>query len=221
MAPPREGSSCPICLLCRGRENVDAALRERHPSRYVSTFCRLARISGMQAESIDARGRDVTDEPDRFGALFFAHAARLVRLAALLGDDDPEDVVQESFCKLYAARGRLRAEDAEVVSYLNKIVVNEVRGRQRRRQVARRDAHLLTTAETTDPTAVHGDRRAVVEALAGLPLRQREALVLRFWMDLPLAAIADAMGVRIGTVKSQISRGLDVVGAALREGVER
>lgn len=166
----------------------------------------------------------MTDEPDRFGALFFAHAARLVRLAALLGDDDPEDVVQESFCKLYAARGRLRAEEAEVVSYLNKIVVNEVRGRQRRRQVARRDAHLLTTADTGDmgdPTAVHGDRRAVVEALAGLPPRQREALVLRFWMDLPLAAIADAMGVRTGTVKSQISRGLDVVGAALREEVER
>ena len=163
----------------------------------------------------------MTEEPDRFGGLFFAHAARLVRLAALLGDDDPEDVVQESFCKLYAARGRLRAEDAEVVSYLNKIVVNEVRSRHRRRQVARRDAHLFTTVDTADPTTGHGDRRAVVEALAGVSPRQREALVLRFWMDLPLAAIADAMGVRIGTVKSQISRGLDVVGAALREEAER
>ena len=163
----------------------------------------------------------MTEEPDRFGGLFFAHAARLVRLAALLGDDEPEDVVQDSFCKLYAARGRLQADDAKVVSYLNRIVVNEVRSRQRRQHVARRDAHLLTTADTTDPTAAHGDRRAVVEALAGLPLRQREALVLRFWMDLPLAAIADAMGVRIGTVKSQISRGLDVVGAALREEAER
>ena len=163
----------------------------------------------------------MTEEPDRFGALFFAHAPRLVRLAGLLGDDDPEDVVQDSFCKLYAARGRLQGEDAKVVAYLNKIVVNEVRSRHRRRQVARRDAHLLTTADTTDPSAVHGDRRAVVEALAGLPPRQREALVLRYWLDLPLAAIADAMGVRIGTVKSQISRGLDVVGAALREEVER
>ncbi len=163
----------------------------------------------------------MTDELDRFGALFFAHASRLVRLAALLGDDDPEDVVQESFCKLYSARGRLQAEDAKVVAYLNKIVVNEVRSRHRRRQVARRDAHLFTTADLADPTAVHGDRRAVVEALAGVSPRQREALVLRFWMDLPLAAIADAMGVRIGTVKSQISRGLDVVGAALREEVER
>jgi RNA polymerase sigma factor (sigma-70 family) len=163
----------------------------------------------------------VTDELDRFGALFFAHASRLVRLAALLGDDDPEDVVQESFCKLYSARGRLQAEDAKVVAYLNKIVVNEVRSRHRRRQIARRDAHLFTTVDAADPTAVHGDRRAVVEALAGVSPRQREALVLRFWMDLPLAAIADAMGVRIGTVKSQISRGLDVVGAALREEVER
>ena len=163
----------------------------------------------------------MTEEPDRFGALFFAHAPRLVRLAGLLGDDDPEDVVQDSFCKLYAARGRLQAEDAKVVSYLNRIVVNEVRSRQRRRQVARRDAHLLTTVDMGDPTAVHDDRQAVVEALAGVSARQREALVLRFWMDLPLAAIADAMGVRIGTVKSQISRGLAVVGAALREGAER
>ena len=163
----------------------------------------------------------MTEEPDRFGALFFAHAPRLVRLAALLGDDDPEDVVQESFCKLYAARGRLRAEEAKVVSYLNKIVVNEVRSRQRRQQVARRDAHLHTTVDMADPTAVDDDRQAVVEALAGVSARQREALVLRYWMDLPLAAIADAMGVGIGTVKSQISRGLDVIGAALREGAER
>ena len=161
------------------------------------------------------------EKADAFDALFFGHAARMVRLARLLGDDDPEDVVQESFCKLYGARGRLRAEDAEAVAYLNKIVVNEVRSRHRRRQVARRNAHLLTTVDMGDPTAVHGDRRAVVEALAGLPRRQLEALVLRFWMDLPLAAIADAMGVRIGTVKSQISRGLAVVGAALREEAER
>ena len=172
----------------------------------------------MQVDTADARGREGMDEGDRFGAVFFAHASRLVRLAALLGDDDPEDVVQESFCKLYAARGRLRADDAQVVAYLNRIVVNEVRSRHRRRQVARRDAHLLTDDAVADPHASHGDRRAVVEALAGLPPRQREALVLRFWMDLPLAAIAEAMGVRLGTVKSQISRGLDVVGAALVRG---
>lgn len=150
---------------------------------------------------------------DEFAALFFGHAARLVRLASLLGDDDPEDVVQESFAKLYAARDRLRREgsDGGVVAYLNKIVVNLVRDRHRRRGVARRDAHLVAMPDVAPPEAEPGDRAAVVAVLSTLPARQREALVLRFWLDLPLAQIAAVMDVRIGTVKSQISRGLDAM----------
>jgi RNA polymerase sigma-70 factor (sigma-E family) len=164
------------------------------------------------------------ERADAFDALFFAHAARLVRLARLLGDDDPEDVVQESFCKLYAARSRLRGEDDTAVAYLNRIVVNEVRTRQRRRTVRRRDAHLLVEPAEHDPHATLGERSAVVAALERLPQRQREALVLRFWLDLPLHQIAEVMGVRLGTVKSQVSRGLDAVQAQLHEehkGVER
>ncbi len=57
-------------------------------------------------------------------------------------------------------------------------------------------------------------------ALAALPQRQREALVLRYWLDLPLADIALAMGVRVGTVKSQISRGLGVLQATLEDRTE-
>jgi len=161
------------------------------------------------------------EETDAFDALFFGHAARMVRLARLLGDDDPEDVVQESFCKLYAARGRLQHDDHRVLAYLHRTVVNEVRSRHRHRQVVRRDAHLLVTDEAHDPTGAHDDRAAVLRALADLPPRQREALVLRFWMDLPLAQIAEVMGVRPGTVKSQVSRGLDLLGRVLREEVGR
>ena len=46
---------------------------------------------------VETRGTRV-EQPEAFDALFFGHAARMVRLARLLGDDDPEDVVQESFC---------------------------------------------------------------------------------------------------------------------------
>ena len=155
------------------------------------------------------------DDEDGFDALFHAHAGRLVRLATLLGDDDPEDVVQESFCKLYAARSRLRGGEREVVAYLNRIVVNGVRDRHRRRGVARRDAHLFVAGGSDDPTARHDDRQAVLAAMAALPQRQREVLVLRFWLDLPLAEIAETTGVRLGTVKSQVSRGLDALEAAL------
>lgn len=157
------------------------------------------------------------DETDAFSALFIAHAPRLVRLAVLLGDDDPEDVVQESFCRLYAARRGLRRDDGDVAAYLNRILVNQTRTRNRHRQVVRRDAHLLVGEASHDPTGRDGDRRAVVQALTALPARQREALVLRYWLDLPLAQIAEVMGVRLGTVKSQLSRGVQALGLALRD----
>jgi RNA polymerase sigma factor (sigma-70 family) len=146
-----------------------------------------------------------------FADLFHTHAARLVRLAALLGDPDPEDVVQEAFCKVYAARGNLREDGSgNVVGYLNRTVVNVVRDRHRRRETARRKEHLVLV----DRMVLAGEpesRTAVMAALAGLPQRRREALVLRYWLDLPLAEIATTMGVRTGTVKALISRGLDAL----------
>ncbi|HET7736502.1 MAG TPA: RNA polymerase sigma factor [Nocardioidaceae bacterium] len=152
-------------------------------------------------------------EDGRFSALFLAHAERLVRLAALLGALDPEDVVQEAFCRVFAARRRLRDDDDAVRAYLTRSVVNEVRDRHRKAGVAKRDAHLLApmAPDGIDPA----DRDAVVRAVAALPLRQREALVLRFWLDLSLAQVAEAMGTRVGTAKSHVSRGLEVVQTTL------
>ncbi|WP_221634053.1 RNA polymerase sigma factor [Nocardioides luti] len=154
------------------------------------------------------------DEPD-FDALFHAHARRVTRLAALLGAPDPEDVAQEAFCRLYAHRGRLHGGPDKVVAYLNRIVVNDVRSRGRRAQTARRSAHLLPVPATTP--GEDGDRQAVVDELARLPRRQREALVLRYWLDLPLAEVAEAMGVSTGTAKSTVSRGLAALSRALKE----
>ena len=146
---------------------------------------------------------------DRFAALFHTHAARLVRLAALLGDPDPEDVVQEAFCKVYGARAGVRdGVDGNVVGYLHTAVVNLVRGRHRRRETARGKQHLVLV-DAVVPVGEPENRTAVMAALAGLPQRKREALVLRYWLDLPLAEIAEAMGVHTGTVKALISRGLD------------
>ena len=152
---------------------------------------------------------------DRFSSLFVAQAERLVRLAALLGAADPEDVVQDAFCKVFAVRRRLRGDDDAVTAYLTRTVVNQVRDRHRRSSLARRDAHLIASTDVTmdglDPT----ERDAVVRAVSALPVRQREALVLRFWLDLSLAEVAEAMGTRLGTVKWQVSRGLAAVESIL------
>ncbi|MGH3181343.1 MAG: RNA polymerase sigma factor [Streptosporangiaceae bacterium] len=58
-------------------------------------------------------------------------------------------------------------------------------------------------------------RREVLTALAELPPRRREAIVLRYWLDLAEREIAAAMGVSPGTVKSHVSRGLAALAQAL------
>ncbi len=160
-----------------------------------------------------ARARSAPAHEADFDALFLGHVRRLTRLAHLLGAQDAEDVAQEAFVKLYGAWSRL--EGADVVPYLNRIVVNEVRSRARRRQTAQRKQHLVPVL--SDTPGPDGERRAVVEELARLPRRQREALVLRYWLDLPHDQVAEIMGVRPGTVKSQVSRGLAALATALGE----
>jgi RNA polymerase sigma factor (sigma-70 family) len=164
----------------------------------------------MKPSTIDV-GRAGSVQAHDFAELFHLHAARLVRLAALLGDPDPEDAVQEAFCKVYAVRARLlRGGDGNVVGYLNRTVVNLVRDRHRRQETARGKEHLVlvdAVVLTREPES----RTAVLGALERLPQRKREALVLRYWLDLPLAEIAETMGVRTGTVKALISRGLDAL----------
>jgi RNA polymerase sigma factor (sigma-70 family) len=150
-----------------------------------------------------------------FRALFDGHALRVVRLASLLGAEDPEDVAQEAFCRLYEKRQDLHGPLTEAGPYLNRVVVNIVRDRHRRattqhrlRLLTRRDDERL--APSPEELSVHtDDGRRVVAALAAIAPRRREALVLRYWLDLPYAEIAQAMGVGLGAAKSAVSRGLD------------
>lgn len=146
--------------------------------------------------------------------LFDGHHTQLVRLAALLGADaDAEDVVAEAFCELYRRWPRLRSPDAGL-AYVRAVVCNLTRMRLRHLQVVRRHSALGERGDGWDaPSAevealLREDQRDLVIALRSLPERQREALVLRYWMDLREAEIADAMGISPGAVKSHTSRGM-------------
>jgi RNA polymerase sigma factor (sigma-70 family) len=165
------------------------------------------------ARDVEHEGRHEVEPDDVFTRLFFGHSARLVRLASFLGAADPEDVVQEAFCKVFAGRRRLRPDEDDTVRYLTRAVVNEVRDRHRRAEVARDKAHLVPELDRAPSAATGTDPLAVREAVAALPHRQREAVVLRFWLDLSIQDVARTMGVRTGTAKSQLSRAV----AALRE----
>lgn len=150
----------------------------------------------------------------RLAELFTAEYGALVRLARLLGDPaDAEDIVQTAFIRVYR-RGRLR--DPHLAgAYLRQTVVNLIRSSWRRRQTARRHADPRPALSVPE-TDVAG-QMAMREAVAALPRRQREAVVLRYYADLTEAATADLMGVSVGSVKGYTSRGLARLGELLTQ----
>ncbi len=155
---------------------------------------------------------------EAYAALFAAHFGQLVRLAGLLGAEDPEDVAQEAFVRLHAHRRTLR-DPAAAPAWLTRAVVNLTRSRGRRLVMARRRTpHEIATAPAAETTAAErAEHRAVTAALATLTPRQRRVLVLRYWLDLPLAEIAATLGVPLGTVKSNHARGLAAVARRLED----
>jgi RNA polymerase sigma-70 factor (sigma-E family) len=149
--------------------------------------------------------------------LFDGHHRQLVRLAALLGAGaDAEDVVAEAFCDLHRRWNRLR-DPAKAVPYLRAAVCNLVRMRQRHLAVVRRHPEPLPPdASSAEYEAeVREEHREVAEALRCLPDRQRQALVLRYWLDLGEREVAEAMGISPGAVKSHTARGMAALARAL------
>jgi RNA polymerase sigma-70 factor (sigma-E family) len=148
-------------------------------------------------------------------AVFEAHYAHVVRLARLLLDDpaDAEDVVMDAFVGLSRRWQHVRrTEDA--FFYLRTSVVNGSRSRLRRLRVARERRHtqLERDCAPADQTAMtHLEHEAVITALRGLPRRQREVLVLRYYDGASEAEIADVLGISTGAVKTHASRGLHAV----------
>jgi RNA polymerase sigma-70 factor (sigma-E family) len=155
--------------------------------------------------------------------LYRQHHADLVRLALLLVGDRgcAEDVVQDVFTRL-CARGRMVAQDS-TLAYVRTAVVNGCRSVLRHRALTRRIAVTRAapwrdTQESAEHTAMLAeDRRLVLAALAALPRRRREVLVLRFYLGLPVAEVAAMLGISQGSVKSATARGLDALARQLGE----
>jgi RNA polymerase sigma-70 factor (sigma-E family) len=155
------------------------------------------------------------DETD-IEEMFRSRYLEMVRLAGLLGADDPEDIAQEAFLRLMKAGPRLEDGDS-APAYLRAIVCNLTRNRHRHLRVIRQRTPAGVAEGSSEQAAIVAeDHREVIAALAKLPARRREAIVLRYWLDLPEREIAAAMGVSPGTVKSHVSRGMAALSAALK-----
>lgn len=155
--------------------------------------------------------REATSVDDLVVRLFDEEGASLVRLARFFVDDraGAEDLVQEAFIRFARSAHRIRSPDA-APAYLRSIVLNLARDHNRRGLVSLRhhlpDPDPVASAE--DALVEAEGREEVLEALRALPVRQRDAVVLRYWGELGIDEIAATMGVSRNSVKTHLKRGL-------------
>jgi RNA polymerase sigma-70 factor (sigma-E family) len=149
----------------------------------------------------------------RIGELYLRNADASVRLAYLLTGDRAvaEDLVQDAFVRLAGRLVHLRDPDA-FDAYLRTTIVNLSRSYFRRRRVERLYLQRARAAgQESTAAAGHSieDEDEMWNALRVLSQRQRAAIVLRFYEDLPEAQVAEILQCAPGTVKSLVSRGLE------------
>ncbi|MEV6838660.1 SigE family RNA polymerase sigma factor [Streptomyces sp. NPDC051133] len=157
-------------------------------------------------------GKKARDE--EFQSFMVGRWPRLMRTAFLLTGEQhaAEDLVQSTLEQVYASWRKVGAAD-DPEAYVRRVMINAHARRHRRRLkeflAPRDDAGLVReVADTGDRIAQADDRGALLQALAHLPVRQREAVVLRYWEDLTETQTAQAMGCSVGTVKSNAAKGI-------------
>lgn len=151
-------------------------------------------------------------------AMFLDHYLMLVRVAQWLVDDREcaEEIVQDVFAAMHSRWRAFPGPDA-ALRYLRTAVVNRSRSLLRRRRIIRRftpDAAVAGAAAEADALAGM-ERAAVRAAVRGLPRRQREVIVLRYFQGLSVREASRVLGISESAVKSSASRALDSIQAAL------
>lgn len=159
--------------------------------------------------------RDVAIE-----VLFRRHYRELVRLAhCLLGErTQAEDAVQDAFVSLYRQWPRLRDRQA-APAYLRSAVINRCRTRVRDlvRERSRTPSQLVDVPEASaeDDAVPRADAARLDDVVRGLPRRQREVVVCRYYLDLSIAETAELLGVTVGSVKRHAHRALQALTSRL------
>ena len=175
-------------------------------------------MGAMEPLSCNSTERSVATNGDEtvvdlavvFEALYATEWSSMVQLAVAMVDDRgrASEIVQDAFERLYLRWDRV----GDRVAYVRTAVVNGCRSELRRRAVMRRHP------PAPPATAAMPERNdELIRAVRRLGARQRIALTLRFYGDLTMDDIAAAMGVRPGTARSLVSRGLADLRKALAE----
>jgi RNA polymerase sigma-70 factor (sigma-E family) len=158
------------------------------------------------------------DEYQEFAA---ARAGHLYRSACLLTGGDThlaEDLVQETFGRLYVKWGRVRRAD-NPAGYAQTVLTRVFLAHQRRRSSSRERATDVIPDVPAAPGSDSSLRLTLVEALAQLPSKDRAVVVLRYWEDRSIEETAAAMNASSAAVRTRCVRALARLRVLLGDGI--
>lgn len=172
----------------------------------------LMQVLGRGAEP--ARERAFTELVERHGAGLTAFVWRLTGDRAVA-----DDVVQETFLRVFTARERYREGRASFRTWLYRIARNQALNTMRRRRV-RRSEPLFEAADTQRSSPLEGligteDVAQLRAALAALPPADQEVIELRYYQGMSFAEVGEVVGARASAVKQRAWRCLKRLGASL------
>ena len=204
-------------LLAAVYQQVIGAQAARHAAGW-DAGAGLARFTGWLQDHAAAGPEPAADQA--VAELHALHYRPLVRLAALLVRDaaTAEEVVQDAFAAMRGGRQRL-GDPEKALAYLRQAVVGRSRSVLRHPTVPGSDPQPMLPDTPAADHEASGllEQPAARAALAGLPGRQREAIVLRYYAGLPEGEAAAAMGISRGAVNSHTAHGLSALRAAVEQ----
>lgn len=190
------------------------AIPIRRP-RWRQLSARLLMVTDQVAAAFVATDRDAL-----VAELFRLEGARLVRLARLFADDRnaAEDLVQEAFIRLHRAAHRIK-DPSRAAPYLRSIVINLARDHNRRGLMSLRHQEAIPTGVEPDAPedvlVMDDDRRQVLEEVRALSPRQRDCVLLRFYLELSESEIAETLDISKNSVKTHCRRGMETLRSRL------
>jgi RNA polymerase sigma-70 factor (sigma-E family) len=191
-------------------KDVTALVSDSDPPRSPSSVAGPVPTTGEIDVLATSRGR--ADHDEEFTAFVAASRHELGRTAWLLTGDAhlAAELVQDALVRTYVAWPRARQTDP--LAYARRVLANARIDlwRRRRREVLSPPATFPDSARRNE-TAVVEHRDELVRALARLTTRQRRVVVLRYLVGLTEREVAADLGVSVGAVKSQASRGLGLL----------
>lgn len=161
------------------------------------------------------------ERDEAFLAFFEREAVPLQRFAMFMsGDRDAApDLAQEALMKTLRAWNRIKNNDA--AGYARKVIVNQVRDSHRRARIRRLKPLGALPESSPSAESATDDRLTMAEMLKSVPPARRAVLVLRFYEDMSERQIAELLDRPVGTIKSDLHRGLAVLRPLVTEQLER